>query len=435
MWSSPMLMSAVPVRIKTRRVANSLTFQSLGIALASIVVPLIVSFLLVGASETNSTNAHISVAVSLISAITALIIVRRVTSFPGTHHFAYIIPAFCITFGASIGLLLAFRLDYSTIMLLSGFLTATLFTFVVAQFGAKARLSFYLLPFGSALALRDLENIDWIVLSKPTLPSNDAYTPIVADLRHDLDPAWERLLAAAAISGRAVYHCKQLSESLTGKVEIEHLSENSFGSLLPNMAYRKLKRIADILISLIAIPLLVAPVAVLAIAIRMESPGPALFRQRRMGYRGIEFEVLKFRTMRERPETACEESRRQDAITQHDDDRVTSLGRFLRRSRIDELPQIWNVLLGQMSLIGPRPEAIPLSEWYERELPFYSYRHIVRPGITGWAQVNQGHVADLDSVHTKLHYDFYYVKNFSAWLDVLITLRTIYTVLSGFGSK
>jgi len=108
---------------------------------------------------------------------------------------------------------------------------------------------------------------------------------------------------------------------------------------------------------------------------------------------------------------------------------------LLRRSRIDELPQLWNVLKGEMSLIGPRPEALALSEWYERELPFYTYRHIVRPGITGWAQVNQGHVAELGDVHIKLHYDFYYIKHFSAWLDILIMLRTVSTMLTGFGSK
>ena len=111
------------------------------------------------------------------------------------------------------------------------------------------------------------------------------------------------------------------------------------------------------------------------------------------------------------------------------------LRRFLRRTRLDELPQILNILAGDMSWIGPRPEAIDLSTWYEAEIPFYSYRHIVRPGITGWAQVNQGHVADLAEINMKLQYDFFYVKNFSAWLDILITMRTVVVMLNGFGSK
>jgi lipopolysaccharide/colanic/teichoic acid biosynthesis glycosyltransferase len=122
-------------------------------------------------------------------------------------------------------------------------------------------------------------------------------------------------------------------------------------------------------------------------------------------------------------------------ITREGDARITRLGRFLRRSRIDELPQIINILMGHMSWIGPRPEAAALSQWYEGEIPFYRYRHVVVPGITGWAQVSQGHVAELDDVKTKLQYDFYYIRNFSVWLDLLIIAKTIKTMLNGFGSK
>ena len=120
-------------------------------------------------------------------------------------------------------------------------------------------------------------------------------------------------------------------------------------------------------------------------------------------------------------------------LTVEDDERITRVGKFLRRTRLDEIPQVINILRGEMSFIGPRPEALPLSDWYEQELPFYSYRHIVRPGLTGWAQVNQGHVAELEEVSHKLQYDFYYIKNFSAWLDIVIVLRTIRIVLFGFG--
>lgn len=144
-----------------------------------------------------------------------------------------------------------------------------------------------------------------------------------------------------------------------------------------------------------------------------------------MGYRGNVFTLYKFRTMTTEFDTT--QSERDRAITQDDDRRITRLGRFLRRTRIDELPQMINILRGEMSWIGPRPEAVPLSEWYEKELPFYRYRHIVRPGISGWAQVMQGHVAAPNEVLEKLHYDFYYIKNFSPWLDLLIVLKTIRT--------
>jgi lipopolysaccharide/colanic/teichoic acid biosynthesis glycosyltransferase len=171
-----------------------------------------------------------------------------------------------------------------------------------------------------------------------------------------------------------------------------------------------------------------------AIAIRWDSPGPILFRQRRVGYGGSSFLVFKFRTMHNGG-NGHDEDERTSAITNHADPRVTRLGRLLRRSRIDELPQLLNILRGEMSWIGPRPEAEVLSKWYESELPFYRYRHIVKPGITGWAQVNQGHVAEVNDVLWKLQYDFYYIKNFSPWLDLLIVFKTLRTVLTGFGSR
>ena len=123
------------------------------------------------------------------------------------------------------------------------------------------------------------------------------------------------------------------------------------------------------------------------------------------------------------------------AITTPGDARITRLGSFLRRSRLDELPQIWNILTGQMSWIGPRPEAEVLSIWYTGEIPFYRYRHVVKPGISGWAQVNQGHVALVDEVHEKLQYDFFYIKYFSPWLDLLILFKTLRTMASGFGAR
>ena len=143
--------------------------------------------------------------------------------------------------------------------------------------------------------------------------------------------------------------------------------------------------------------------------------------------------MFKFRTMTDRADAGDDE--REQAITKDGDQRITRIGRFLRRSRIDEIPQIINILRGEMSWIGPRPEAVLLSQWYENDLPFYRYRHIVRPGISGWAQVRQGHVAAADEVLEKLHYDFYYIKNCSLWLDLLITLRTIRTMCVGFGAR
>jgi lipopolysaccharide/colanic/teichoic acid biosynthesis glycosyltransferase len=258
---------------------------------------------------------------------------------------------------------------------------------------------------------------------------------LVADFRADLSDEWERYIADRAIAGVPVFHVKQIQESVTGRVDIEHLSENNFGSLIPGLAYIKIKQWIDVAMAGLAAILLAPIFLIVAIVIKLDTPGPAFFRQRRMGYRGHAFTVLKFRTMTHRPRPYPADDLRFHAITRDGDDRITRVGRFLRRTRIDELPQILNILRGEMSWIGPRPEAAVLSEWYEQEIPFYRYRHIVRPGVSGWAQVNQGHVANVTEVHSKLQYDFYYVKYFSPWLDILIMFRTIRTMLTGFGSR
>lgn len=409
-----------------------LLVQLFGVALASFFVPLLSPVIISGDLGTNLPQTWNSQFASFLAAITALFAFRRVTMYPGARAFAYVLPTFSITFGLATAVLLASRIPYSGTMLLAGYVASLGITFLIAFINQRtaAPPRMYFVPAGNTGIVADTPSVVWVRMATPVLP-DDPGAAVVADLRHDHDPEWERMLARAAISGRAVYHTKQLRESLTGRVEIEHLSENSFGSLLPNLAYRGVKRTADLLACLVALPILLVPMLLVAVLIRLDSPGPALFRQRRMGYQGHPFHVIKFRTMEHRGGTGDMHA----AITQDDDMRITRIGRFLRRSRLDELPQIVNILRGEMSWVGPRPEALPLSEWYERELPFYAYRHIVRPGITGWAQVNQGHVAGLGDVHVKLHYDFYYIKYFSAWLDILIALRTVTIMLTGFGAK
>lgn len=372
---------------------------------------------------------------SLIAAVAALLAFRRVTAYPGTRAFGFILPAFSTTFGIAAAVLLVSRIDYSGSMLLSGYLASVGVTFLLGYLGQRSSpMRIFYVPAGNLGIIADAPQVDWTRMERPLVPDHPAAS-IAADLRADHSPEWERMLAQAAISGVPVYHTKQLRESLTGRVEIEHLSENSFGSLIPALGYRGVKRLIDVVAGIVLLPLLILPLLVVAILVRRSSPGPILFRQRRMGYQGVPFDMLKFRTMTAAPVADTADAARDSAITRDGDDRITPIGRFLRRSRIDELPQIVNILRGEMSWIGPRPEAVPLSEWYDRELPFYAYRHIVRPGITGWAQVNQGHVAGLDDVHVKLHYDFYYIKFFSAWLDLLIAFRTVGIMLTGFGAK
>jgi lipopolysaccharide/colanic/teichoic acid biosynthesis glycosyltransferase len=357
---------------------------------------------------------------------------RRFVFFPGARSSSYVVPIFTATYAVALTTFFFFRIDYSRLAFASSFLLCESWYFVCHVMGARARpRRLAVIPVGKARKVNRIPNIDWIWLrdSEAALPECDG---IVADLRADLSDEWERFIAERAIGGVPVYHVKQIEESVTGRVDIEHLSENSFGSLVPGLGYIKIKQLID-LVAAMALGLLLLPALLLvALLVRFDSPGPALFKQRRVGYRGVPITVYKFRTMRYDPVVRTE---RDSAITQDGDARITRLGRYLRHSRIDELPQIINILRGEMSWIGPRPEACTLSEWYESEIPFYRYRHIVHPGITGWAQVNQGHVAGVADVLDKLQFDFYYIKYFSPWLDMLIVLRTIRTMLTGFGSK
>lgn len=412
----------------SRRLVQSLRFQGLGIVVLAGLFPFVAShFDLLLPADTSQNSAIASIA----AAFVALVAFRRVTAYPGTFSFAYILPAFASTYGIAIALLFFLRLSYSGSMLAIGFLSSVAFTFLVALIIERRGVArFYVVPGGSDELIRDAPRFEWVPLRKPELPHE--HSTIVADLRWDHDSAWERMLAEAALKGHVVYHTKQLHESLTGRVKIEHLSENNLGSLVPNFAYDKIKRAVDLCGCIALAPVLVVVMPLIAIAIALDSPGPVIFQQRRMGHRRRPFTMLKFRTMRERDESE-EPDLRASVMTVADDERITRVGRFLRRTRLDELPQVVNIFKGEMSFIGPRPEALPLSDWYERELPFYSYRHIVRPGLTGWAQVNQGHVAELHEVNHKLQYDFYYIKNFSAWLDIVIVLRTIRIVLFGYG--
>lgn len=372
---------------------------------------------------------------NLLGVVLGYYIFRNLTAYPGIRPGFYILPAFAVSYAIVLTGIVALRYDYSRFVLSAGFLLSCLWFLFVFLLLQRARSPLIgVVPFGEADHLFGVPGAQWIGLTQPVLAAAAPCEAVVADFRVDLPDEWDRFLADAALNGKPVYHVKQLRESLSGKVAIDHLSENSFGSLIPNSTYTDLKRLADFLTACIALVVLALPLALCALAVRLDSPGPAFFTQTRIGRAGRPFRIIKLRTMHVDHEEASAD-RRQSAMTRDGDPRVTRMGRFLRRTRIDELPQVLNIVRGEMSWIGPRPEAHVLSAWYEAELPFYRYRHIVRPGITGWAQVNQGHVTDVSNVLNKLQYDFYYVKYFSLWLDILIVIATVRTVLTGFGSR
>ncbi|NNM78605.1 polyprenyl glycosylphosphotransferase [Sphingomonas sp. ID1715] len=369
-----------------------------------------------------------------VAILLGILLIRNVGRYPGVEKAASIIPGFSVSFGILVVVLLMLRLDYSRWVLAGSYISAIVIFYIgySGVFGRK-RLKVGVLALEDHLdEPLDVAGVEWLTLCDP---DHDVLglEAVAVDLRRDLPIEWERRIADFALAGVPVYQRKHLIESLTGRVELEHLSETSFGTLSPPSAYMVPKHIVDFVTSVLALVLLAPLLVIVAVLIRIDSPGPSIFSQQRVGFRGQPFTVYKFRTMRNRHE--ADKGGLDAAITRENDDRITRLGRFLRRTRIDELPQIINIVKREMSWIGPRPEAAVLSSWYESEIPFYRYRHIVRPGITGWAQVMQGHVADVEQVRSKLYYDFYYIKNYSLWIDILIVVRTIKTMFSGNGAK
>lgn len=358
---------------------------------------------------------------------------RSLSKLPGTYESFGIVPTYLAAFGVVLFCIVLYRIEYSRALLMLSFATCVVWFFAVyLTVQRKTILRLGVIEGGRTGLLESLDGASASKLRLETWPTDiDA---VAADFHYNHSDEWEARIADFALSGIPVYHSKDLLESLTGRTELEQLSESNFGTLGPVQSWLAIKFVADWLIALVLIPLLTPVMVLAALAIKLDSPGSVLFRQVRVGYRGKDFKVFKFRTMQE---TNGQTGRNGIAhlITTGDDVRITRVGRFLRYMRIDELPQLYNVLRGEMALIGPRPEAAQLSNWYQTEVPFYRYRHIVRPGITGWAQVNQGHVADLAGIKKKLEYDFYYIRNFSIWLDILIVMKTIKTVVTGFGYK
>ena len=234
-------------------------------------------------------------------------------------------------------------------------------------------------------------------------------------------------------SGIEVVDAPTMYEQVTGKLLIENITPSWFifsDGFRTSFTRRIVKRIFDVLLAVCGLVLSLPIALLVALAIRLESKGPVFFRQVRIGEKEKKFMLYKFRTMREDAESAT------GAVwAQKDDPRVTRLGKYLRKFRLDEIPQLYNVLVGDMSFIGPRPERPEFVEKLKEAIPYYSERHCVKPGITGWAQIKYPYGASVEDSTEKLRYDLYYIKNTSMPLDLLILLETSKVILFGRGGR
>ncbi len=380
--------------------------------------------------EAASVNTLIG---NLVAIVIAFWMRLSIETYPGIRRSYVIFPAALTGHGLVVVYFVLTRFPYDRVGLLAGFLLHVVWLYLLYVYAERnIRRRIAVVPFGAVEQLTEIDSIDWLTLSRPRL--HDARGCPCDRRRFRRRPARrvgslpcrrrarreDRLPGQAA--GRIADRAGRARASVGKQLRLAASGARLF--LFEGRSVDFAVRCAD-------------PAAGAAGDGRgraspsaLDSRGPVLFRQKRVGHAGKRITVYKFRTMR----PVDIEDERRAAMTGDDDERITRVGRTLRNLRLDELPQIINILKWQMSWIGPRPEAEVLSVWYTSELPFYRYRHVVKPGISGWAQVNQGHVAEVEEVNRKLQYDFYYIKYFSPWLDLLILFRTIKTMLTGCGS-
>ena len=262
---------------------------------------------------------------------------------------------------------------------------------------------------------------------------NFSWTAIVLGLEEsDLDAELAQLLMQRRLHGQAVLNICDFYEMYWKKVPVDFLKRSWFlltdgFSLIQNPIGLRFKRLMDFGCAAILFSVTWPFMLLAAIAIKLDSPGPVLFSQERVGKNNRRFKIYKFRSM----VTDAEKNGAQWATK--NDSRVTKVGQFLRATRIDELPQLFNILTGEMSFVGPRPERHEFNEKIEAVVPFYNVRHLVRPGITGWAQVLFPYGASIEDSKQKLQYEIYYIKNYSILMDIEVVLKTVSVVLLGKG--
>ncbi len=355
---------------------------------------------------------------------------RRLDAFPRVTlqgNIGYVAPVAAIAYSTIAVLLLLVRSDYSRVQLFGSGLLAILWMAFVAQLRARYLTRNYaVIPTSLIASMPEIGTCRWLDFDEVT-NRGARVDAIVADLDEKLNEHQVSALAQGAISGVPVLDRRFILETLTGRTPLNGLTPNEFGALLPSRQYLVLRRLVELFLTVFVLPVILPILAVVAVLVRLDSSGPIFFTQVRVGRRGRIFRMIKVRTMYH--------GATGPSFTATRDPRVTRFGQFLRRSRLDELPQVFNILKGDMSWVGPRPEALDLDQKYVRDIPHFALRGIVRPGVTGWAQINQGYAHDPDEMRSKLEYDLYYMKHCSLWLDLVIVLRTFAVVLAGTGAR
>lgn len=323
--------------------------------------------------------------------------------------------------------LMMFRLPYSVTFLGLIYPTATVILLLFGR-GLSQRSSMRL-----GVPTRLIDQIDsrtgvFIPMDSASLPEGAIDAVLVSEEQLS-EPGWTPFLSWCALNAVPVIMLRDYIEAESGRVDLKNFTFTDLLHVRSSDTYLFVKRVFDAVCSLLLLFVFSIPMALVVVVIKLETTGPAIFAQQRIGLGGVSFTMYKFRSM------VTDADRGGAQFAARGDKRVTRFGKFIRKYRIDELPQLYNVLRGDMSLIGPRPEQKNLLDELVEEIPLFPFRHSVRPGITGWAQVCQGYAYDVDSSSEKITYDLFYIKNLSFLLDMTIIVRTIRIMLTGFGSR
>ena len=360
--------------------------------------------------------------------IVAAGVVSRLQLLPRSGGWGVVLLCVLLSFLAVVFILAFWRLYYSRTFLATIYPLGLLILLAGCRKGIRIpprRLA--LVPGGLSDELDALPGFQWQSLQKPEL--NEPVDGVVVDLHEELPFSWGLFLSDCALKRIPVYHAAVIFEEETGRASMSHFSEGLLSAVQIATLHAAFKRVADVLLILLSLPVWAPLFVAVALAVKMTSPGPVFFWQQRIGQSERPFRMVKFRSM----VVAAEANG--SAFAAHQDARVTAVGKFIRKVRLDELPQFWNVLKGDMSLIGPRPEQVEFARKFKEEIPYYGYRHVVKPGITGWAQVNHGYADDNDATQHKVEFDLYYIKHLNFWIDFLILIKTIRIVLTGAGAR
>ena len=361
--------------------------------------------------------------------ILTMLVVGKLSLYPKVSSFGLCFSILLLSYMGIILVISATRVYYSRSYLLLSFLLSLLSLLTIGYIEDKhKKLRFVLLSDLSGNEAEDLGRLN-IEFLKAIKPSENHYDGIVVNDIKNLSPEIARFIVTETLKGTPVYTFAELYAAFLGRVPLEYIDPDLLGTRASSSIYKGVKRIVELLIATIFFVPAAVIGLIIAISIKVDSKGPVFFIQERVGQNGRPFKLIKFRTMHNNSELDGPQ------FAKENDSRVTKVGKVLRKTRLDELPQIINVIRGDMSFVGPRPEQIPFARQFEEKIPYYNLRYYLKPGLTGWAQINRGYTSGLDDTKEKLEYDLFYLRYESPWLDLLILFKTMKIVLTGFGAR